>query len=311
MGMTCGYPEGKKHDYLGMDLDFTVPGQVKITMIPYLKGVIRDFPEEITGRAASAAADHLFTVREDQDRDPLDKSRALAFHHTVAQLLCACPRARKDLQTAVAFLTTRVRSPDEDDWEKLKKVLRYLKSTLNLPLILRADNLNIIKWWVDASYACHGDCQGHTGATMSLGKGSVSSMSKKQKINTRSSTESELVGADDTMPGVMWTRYFMEAQGHGIKENIPLQDNLSTMLLEKNGKQSRSKRTKHIRVRYFFIKDLLTNGDLTIKHCPTADMLGDHFTKPLQGALFRKFRAEIQGIPVDTSDADLGWEHEP
>jgi hypothetical protein len=76
---------------------------------------------------------------------------------------------------------------------------------------------------------------------------------KKQKINTRSSTESELVGADYTMPGVMWTRYFMEAQGHDIEENILLQDNLSTMLLEKNGKQSSSKRTQHIRVRYFFI----------------------------------------------------------
>jgi hypothetical protein len=165
---------GKKHDNLGMDLN--VPGQFKITMIPYLKGVIRDFPEEITGRATSAAADHLFTVREDQDREPLDESRALAFHHTVAQLMFACPRARKDLQTAVAFLTTRVRSPYEDDWEKLKRVLRYLKSTINLPLILRADNLNIIKWWVDASYACHGDCRGHTGATMSVGKCSVLSM---------------------------------------------------------------------------------------------------------------------------------------
>jgi hypothetical protein len=55
----------------------------------------------------------------------------------------------------------------------------------------------------------------------------------------------------------------------------------------------------------------VTCGDLTIKHCPTADMLGDHFTKPLQGALFRKFKVEIEGIPVDTSDTDLGWYHEP
>jgi hypothetical protein len=185
-----------------MDLNVNVPVRGKITMITYLKGVIRDFPEEITRRAALAASGHLFTVREDQYREPLDESRALAFHHTVAQLLCACPRALKDLHTAVAFLTTRVISPDEDDWEKLKRVVRYLKSRITLPLILMADNLNIIKWWVDTSYACHGDSRVHTEATMSLGKGSVSSMSKKQKINTRSSNESELVGADDTMPGV-------------------------------------------------------------------------------------------------------------
>jgi hypothetical protein len=143
---------------------------------------------------------------------------------------------------------------------------------------------------------------------MSLGKGSIIGMSKKQKINARSSTECELVGADDAMPQVMWTRYFIEAQGFGIDDNILAQDNLSTMLLEKNGKQSSSKRTKHIRVRYFFIKDRVANNDISIRHCPTGEMLADHFTKPLQGSLFRKFRADIQGISADLSDVEWCWE---
>jgi hypothetical protein len=152
----------------------------------------------------------------------------------MAQLLFAFPRARNDIQPTVAFLTTRVGIPDEDDWNKLKRVLRYLRCTIHLLLILRANSLTIVKWWVDASFATHGDCRGHTGATMSMGRGSISSMSKKQKINTRSSTEAELVGADDAMPQIMWTKYFIEAQGHGISESILYQDNLSTMLLEKN-----------------------------------------------------------------------------
>jgi hypothetical protein len=52
------------------------------------------------------------------------------------------------------------------------------------------------------------------------------------------------------------------------------------------------------------------SNDLTIKHCPTEEMLAGHFTKPLQGNLFRKFRAEIQGIPVDLNATDLGWDRE-
>jgi hypothetical protein len=128
---------------------------------------------------------------------------------------------------------------------------------------------------------------------MSLGKGSITGVSKKQKVNTRSSTESELVGADDMLPHIMWTRYFIEAQGFNVDESILYQDNLSAMLLENNGKQSSSKRTKHIRVRYFFIKDRIGNGDISLKHCPTGDMAGDHFTKPLQVAQFRKFRASV------------------
>jgi hypothetical protein len=192
-------------------------------MIDYLKGVIQDFPEEITGRATSPAADHLFTIRSKKDSKPLEEKRAIAFHHSVAQLLFATTRSHKDIQTSVAFLTTRVRGPDEDDWQKLKRVLRYIKGTIYLPLILREDRLDIIKWWVDASNATNDDCRGHTGATMSLGKGSIIGMSKKQKINTRSSTECELVGADDAMPQVMWTRYFIEAQGFGIDDNIKQQ----------------------------------------------------------------------------------------
>jgi hypothetical protein len=188
--------------------------------------------------------------------------------------------------------------------------LRYIRCTIHLPLILRADSLIAVKWWVDASFATHGEFRGHTGATISMGRGSLSSMSRKQKINTRSSTEAELVGADDAMPQIIWTKYFIEAQGHVISENILYKDNLSTMLLEKNGKKSSSKRTKHIGVRYFFIKDRVDSGDLTIKHFATEVMIGDHFTRSLQGALLHKLRAEVQGIPTDLSNVELGWDRE-
>jgi hypothetical protein len=72
--------------------------------------------------------------------------------------------------------------------------------------------------------------------------------STKQKLNTRSSTESELVGVDDMMPIVVWSRYFLMAQGYGVTQNLLLQDNKSSMLLEKNGKASSGKQTRHINI---------------------------------------------------------------
>jgi hypothetical protein len=110
---------GRMHDYLGMTLDFTKKGEVKITMIDYLNGVINDFPEEITGTAMSPATTHIYDVRPDKERTVLGEEQARAFHHAVAQLLFANARARKDIQHTVAFLTTRVKSPDEDDWTGL------------------------------------------------------------------------------------------------------------------------------------------------------------------------------------------------
>jgi hypothetical protein len=76
-----------------------------------------------------------------------------------------------------------------------------------------------------------------------------------------------------------------------VQASILNQDKLSAILLEKNGKAYSGKRTKHINVRYFFIKDRIGSGEITVNHCPAAEMLADHFTKPLQGTMFRKFRA--------------------
>ena len=125
--------------------------------------------------------------------------------------LFLCKRGRPDIQTALAFLCNRVREPDEDDYKKLRKMLQYLRATRRLYLTLKAYDLRVIKWWVDASYAVHPDMRSHTGGTMAVGKGGVYSTSTRQKLNTNSSTEAELVGADNLMPQFLWTQYFMGA----------------------------------------------------------------------------------------------------
>ena len=294
---------GKVHDYLGMDLDYSTAGSVKISMIKYLKNVIDEFPEEITGTAESPAAEHLFKTRTvEEGAKKLPEEQGQAFHHTVAQLLFTGMRARPDTLTVISFLTKRVREPDEDDWGKLKRLLKYLKGTLYLKLTLRVDSMNTISWWVDASYGAHMDLKGHTGMVMSLGRGACMSSSKGQKLNVRSSTEGELVGIDDVMPKMMWGKYFIEAQGYTVDHNICYQDNKSTILLATNGRQSASSRCKHIRHRYFLVKDRIDTGDLEIRHAPTENMWSDVLTKPQQGILFKRMRAEVMNCSENYND---------
>ncbi len=175
------------------------------------------------------------------------------------------------------------------------RLLEYIKGTLKDVLTLKADDLHVIKWYVDASFAVHADFKSHTGASMTYGSGAPITMSRKQKLNTRSSTEAELVGADDAINLILWTRLFLGEQGYDVTENIVFQDNKSAILLEKNGKRSSSKRTRAINIRYFFITDQVEKGTLKVEYCPTGDMVGDYFTKPLQGDVFRKFKAAIMG----------------
>jgi hypothetical protein len=174
-----------------------------------------------------------------------------------------------------------------------------------MPLVLSANCLTLSCWWVDAAYAVHHDCKGHTGAGMSFGQGMAVSYSWKQKVMTKSSTEVEFVGVDDTLGYMLWARYFMEEQGYDMDPSILYQDNMSAILLETNGKASSSKRTKYIKVKYFYIKENVDNGEIEIEHCLTEQMWTDINTKPKQGAIFCAFRGHIMGIPANYNNKNF------
>ena len=148
---------GKVHDYLRMTIDYTKRCEVQVSMIPYIKTIIEEFPEEISNVASSPASDRLFQVRDKEEAVPLNKEKNTVFKHCVAQLLFLLLWPHRDIETAVVFLTTRVKMPDEDDWGKVKHVLKYLQGTQNLKLTLSIDKVGIMKRYVDVSYAVHHD----------------------------------------------------------------------------------------------------------------------------------------------------------
>jgi hypothetical protein len=117
-------------------------------------------------------------------------------------------------------------------------------------------------------------------------------------MNTRSSTETELVTADMFMPEMLWSLHFMQAQGYEVECVGLYQDNISTQLLIKNGK-------------YFFIKDRVDEGEIKVIDCPTEEMWADVMTKPLQGTTFRVMRAELMNCPVHYEDPTEGPDGSP
>jgi hypothetical protein len=179
-----------------------------------------------------------------------------------------------------------------------------LLGTLDLKFCLGADSLNSFVTWVDASSAVHGDMRSHTGGVISFGRGGLICKSKKQSINTNSSTEAELIGASDYLPNTLFVKMFMAAQGYPISNAIFYQDNESAIKMESNGKASCGQRSRHIDIHYFFITDHAKRNSVSIEHCPTGIMLADYFTKPLQGSLFRIFRSVLLGeLPTSALSA--------
>jgi hypothetical protein len=138
------------------------------------------------------------------------------FHTFVAKALFLSKRARCDIQPVIAFLTTQVRSPNEDDWDKLCKMMHYLKHTQEDVLTLKADGTCFIKWHIDTAFAVRNDFKSHTGGVMTMDQGAIQTISTKHKVNTRSSTEAELDSVDDIISKVMWTTLLLEGRSQKI-----------------------------------------------------------------------------------------------
>jgi len=288
---------GTKHTYLGMNFELK-EGKVILEMASYLSECIKSFGESITSSAATPANKSLMSINESAKK--LSDEKRELFHHIVQKLLHICKRTRLDLQVAIGFLCTRVRSPTTQDWLKLRRVLQYVHGTLDLKRVVSIDNFARIDIFVDASHGAHADYRGQTGGCMKMGAGILHGRSSKQGLNSKSSTESELIGVSDYMPYPIWILNFYKEQGYEIGKVVLQQDNESTIKMLTNGRQSCGPKSRHIGIRYFWCTDRLKTMRAEIVHCPTAVMLGDFFTKPLQGRLFRTMRDVVHGlVPYD------------
>jgi hypothetical protein len=139
---------------LGITLDSATSKTVKVTMLEYVDEIIGscdkacseldDGYKAVSGRKriANAAPDDLFKV--DEDVVKLDEARAKAFHNITAKEIYVAKRARLDISLSIAFLTTRVKGPNIDDWHKLCHLVEYLRSMRGLPLILAADGTGVL-----------------------------------------------------------------------------------------------------------------------------------------------------------------------
>ena len=280
---------GNVLNYLGMVFDFSIKGKVKVNMGGFIEEMLIDVGNRFDGECETPARKDLFIVGTSKEVDVKERE---FFHSFTAKLLYLAKRVRPDILVAVSYLTKRVKCPNEEDMVKLGRVIKYIRHTRDKGIILEGSKLLQVEAFVDASHGIHEDFRGHTGSTIRIGFGPIYSKSSGQKINTKSSAESELVGLSDSTGQVVWTRNFLMSQGYELGPATIYQDNQSTMALIKNGKSS-NERTRHIAIRFFFVADRVNSNEIKLEYMETESMLADILTKPLQGELFRKLRDRL------------------
>ena len=131
------------------------------------------------------------------------------------------------------------------------KYLGFLKRTIKDKRYISVDNEDTLFTWVDSFLVVQEDMKGHTGGVMSTDGGIFHGESSTQKIDTKSNTESELVGVSKYLPYNIWYMLFLGAQGYTIENNVLFQANKSAIKMETNGRNSCTGDSRHIEIKYF------------------------------------------------------------
>jgi hypothetical protein len=283
---------GDHLEYLGMAVDIDRSGQIRLRTQGKLEQIITD--GKISGNVATPSKPNLFNI--DEHSPLLSKAKAKTFYSVVAKLMWIATRTRPDILVTVSALSSRTSNPNEDDFEKLLHLLKYINGTVDLPLILRPTSINV-SLYADASFGSHPQSfKSHSGPVCCIGgTGPVYFKSSKQHLNAKSSTEAELIACSDGAGQGLWIVQLLKELGFNPDPLIIHQDNQSAIALLNRGRPA-SAASRHFNIRLFWLKDYIDRGELEVVYCPDIDMLADTLSKPEFGARFKDHRALLMGL---------------
>ena len=284
--------DGNSIPYCGMLLEKDlINGGIYVSAPKFLDDLLKF--ENVTGKANTPTKQSF--LRSDNNLNKfVNKTK---YASKLMKCMWIARLCRNDILFAVTCLSTKIANPTIYDMEKLDYVLQYLNQTKDLKMKYKPDSLQLYAY-IDASYALHQDAKGQSGIIISMGKSGppVFCKSRKQKLVSRSSTESELIALNEGLPEVVWAKQFMDSLGFVQKIITVFEDNQSSIKLAYKARGSTVGRAKHIQVRYFYVKQLVDQKIIQIEYLPTEDMIADLLTKPISGKLFYKLRDLILNI---------------
>jgi hypothetical protein len=215
------------------------------------------------------------------------KMHGVPYNEAIGSVLWPVVVSRPDAAYAVGVLSQFIQNPGPAHWEGLKRVINYLGTTKHLWLTFGGQKGNLIEGFCDADWASQTHRHSISGFSFHFGAGAVSWSSKKQHIVAMSSTEAEYVAETHAAKEAIWLRSFMsELRGEEEKPLTISCDNQGAIALAKDNKFHA--RTKHIDIRYHFIREAVEEGKIQVKYVPTEDNVSDVFTKALPRPKFEK-----------------------
>jgi hypothetical protein len=228
---------------------------------------------------------------KDEDFEKVDDS----MYRSLIGSLLYLTATRPDILFAVNLLSRFMHSPRETHLTAAKRVLRYIKGTSTLGVFFPASTEETLKLvgYSDSDWGgCIDDSRSTSGYLFSLGTGFFSWSSKKQETTAQSTAEAEYIAAASAVNQAIWLRKMLKDLGHEQTEATSIRcDNISAVSISKN--PVFHGRTKHIKIKFHFIREVQQSNEVLLVHCSSEDQLADIFTKSLPKERFEFLRQRI------------------
>ena len=288
---------GAKH-YLGIDITRDKEGRFGISQPAYIDSII----EEAGLTEAKTSKFPLDTGYAKQLGTPLERNDE--YRKLIGMLLYLTTNTRPDIAASVSILSRKVEHPRDNDMNEVKRVIKYLKGTRNLKLMLNdVGGTEKLEVYSDANWAEDtDDRKSNTGYFVGLNGGTVSWCCRKQDLVAMSSAESEYIALAETCKEVLWLKEVVK--GFDVKTEKTttiLTDSQSCIALLKN--QRFSHRTKHFDTRFHFLKDHVSKENIRLEYVPTNENTADLMTKPLGGIKTEYLRRKAGLIETGSESA--------
>lgn len=281
-----------KH-YLGIEITRDKQGIFYMNQGKYINKIVNNFG--MTNAKASNVPMGMSYGKQSTSKESLLLSNE-KYRSLVGCLLYISVNTRPDISASIAILGQKVSKPSQEDWNELKRVLKYLKGTAHLKLALGNSQFNgeLLFGYSDANFAeDKHDRKSNSGHVFLVNGATVCWSSRKQSMVSLSTCEAEFIALSEACRAASWVRRLLTDMKQRIKGPTTIyEDNQSCLKLIEE-EERLSERSKHIDTRFYFIKDYIVKGLIYAKYCPTEKMLADALTKPLPAAKFETFRNQF------------------
>ena len=280
---------GEVNSYLGMNICRSQRGTITIDQENKIDELVKNFNLEEAKPCSTPMVPGY--VKDNSEENLLETNTC--YRRAIGGLLYIATTCRPDIAAAVNILSRKTEKPTKKDFEAVKRIIKYLKTTKDLKLVIDNKREPILQVFADSDWANDpSDRRSTIGNLFKLGNNSLLWLCKRQNCIALSSAEAEYISAANATTEIIWLVKLL--QELDMEQTLPIvlfEDNQSTIKLIQSDKHH--SRTKHIDVRHHHIKHHQTTGTIELKYCPTDEMIADQLTKPLPKPQFEKHRIRM------------------